>query len=291
MVTRYRVIRVLCATIGGALLCVGAFLPWLTIFAGLIGYPGVAGFNGKVLAGAGAAAVVAGLIHAATGRLRWPLGLIGLGAIAFCIYLVAQLTTTLHGLAVDPMVLANGGPGLYVCEAGALLVFATLFLPDGTEGGERHALRDVAVLGLVTVALLHIPVASMHLHEVPYLGWLFLGLAMACLAGAVLLANTNALVVWAAAGGICLLALAGYLVSRSIGLPLAGDDIGDWANPLGLAAVVAEAVVVCSAVTVLTSMIKNERRGRPASGRPLLQCDACLTSRAGCLHQGSAPRS
>jgi hypothetical protein len=49
---------------------------------------------------------------------------------------------------------------------------------------------------------------------------------------------------WAGAAALSLAALVAYLLSRSVGLPSLSDDIGDWLNPLGVVAVLAEAAVV-----------------------------------------------
>src|SRR2546425_1835672 len=48
------------AVAGGALLAIGAFLPWLTLYAGLHPLRGVIGLNGRVLAAGGAVCLVAG---------------------------------------------------------------------------------------------------------------------------------------------------------------------------------------------------------------------------------------
>src|SRR2546425_8144040 len=48
------------AVAGGALLAIGAFLPWLTLYAGLHPLRGVIGLNGRVLAAGGAGCLVAG---------------------------------------------------------------------------------------------------------------------------------------------------------------------------------------------------------------------------------------
>jgi len=45
----------------------------------------------------------------------------------------------------------------------------------------------------------------------------------------------------AALGGLAILA---YILSRSIGLPQIRDDVGNWAEPLGVVAVAAEAVLL-----------------------------------------------
>ena len=46
------------------------------------------------------------------------------------------------------------------------------------------------------------------------------------------------------------LAILGYVISRTIGLPQIGDDIGNWLEPLGVVAVIAEATACLSAVAI-----------------------------------------
>ena len=53
--------------------------------------------------------------------------------------------------------------------------------------------------------------------------------------------------------------LIGIILSRSVGLPDATDDIGNWGEPLGVAAMVVEVALIALAVSALT------RRGRAAS--------------------------
>src|SRR3989442_14869602 len=67
------------AVAGGALLAIGAFLPWLTLYAGLHPLRGVIGLNGRVLAAGGAGCLVAG----GGGWGRPPPGVRGGGAV-FC---------------------------------------------------------------------------------------------------------------------------------------------------------------------------------------------------------------
>src|SRR3989441_10676276 len=47
------------AAVGGALMAIGSFLPWLSLFAGLHPLRGVIGLNGRVLAAGGALCVAA----------------------------------------------------------------------------------------------------------------------------------------------------------------------------------------------------------------------------------------
>ena len=62
----------------GAVILLGAFLPWVEAFAGLVQVPGVRGSNGQILAAAGAAIACAastswrGLQSAPAGSPAWP---------------------------------------------------------------------------------------------------------------------------------------------------------------------------------------------------------------------------
>jgi hypothetical protein len=130
----WRLAAGLTGAVAGAVILAGAFLPWVETFAGLIGIPGVRGTNGRILAAAGVLIAAAGLVHALRGgsRSRWLVGIGGFAALGFSAYLLIQLAATLRTLGGDSMVLARGGPGLWVSAGGSLLAFATLFLPAPT---------------------------------------------------------------------------------------------------------------------------------------------------------------
>jgi hypothetical protein len=111
--------------------------------------------------------------------------------------------------------------------------------------------RAVAVLALGAMAATHVPVAVDHIGEIPYLGYAFYALVLLCAAalGSLLVESRTA--VWRGVLVLALGSFVAYVVSRTVGLPLADDDIGDWANPLGAVSVVAELVVVAVSLTVL----------------------------------------
>jgi hypothetical protein len=129
----WRLAAGLAGAAGGGTIVAGAFLPWVEIFAGLIRIPGVHGGNGRIMAAAGILIAVAGLYHGIRGSTwsRWLTGIGGLAALGFSGYLLIQLAATTRDLGGNSMVLARGGPGLWVTAAGALAAFGTLFLPFG----------------------------------------------------------------------------------------------------------------------------------------------------------------
>jgi hypothetical protein len=82
----------------------------------------------------GAVIAVAGVGHAVRGGRwsRWATGIGGFAALGFAGYLLIQLAATTKNLGGDSMVLASGGPGLWVIAGGSLAAFGTLFLPAST---------------------------------------------------------------------------------------------------------------------------------------------------------------
>lgn len=118
-------------------------------------------------------------------------------------------------------------------------------------GALRSPLRWLAAATLVASGAVHIPVIPMHLEEAPYIGYLFIALTAACFALAAVVLLVDSVLVWAAGGLVTALAVIAYVLSRTIGLPLIEDDIGNWGDPLGVAAITAEAATVLLAVVAL----------------------------------------
>jgi hypothetical protein len=125
------------AAAGGLAAAAGCFLPWVTVFGGLEGFPGTRGSNGRLLAAAGILAAAAGLWHLRGGgaRSRWIAGLLGAGVAGYSGYLLLQLQATMRSLGGDSMMVLRPGPGLWLVAAGGLLAFGTMFLPARAEPG------------------------------------------------------------------------------------------------------------------------------------------------------------
>jgi hypothetical protein len=116
-------------------------------------------------------------------------------------------------------------------------------VPTLTTPLRSHLALPAAAAALVAGAA-HVPVTGEHLTEVPYVGWMFVGLIAVCVTGAVLLAVRDTVLLWTVIGAPCAAAVLLYLVSRGPGMPGMSDDIGDWANELGLVSVISETLVV-----------------------------------------------
>jgi hypothetical protein len=126
-----------------------------------------------------------------------------------------------------------------------------------TSGG---ALATLAALGSIGEAVAHVPVIEPHLVEAPYIGVGFVLLAVVGVYLAVRLVVDPDELVWFATGALGVLAVVGYVLSRSVGLPEIGDDVGAWADPLGLTAVSCELVMVLAATGHLVLGSRSRRR-------------------------------
>jgi len=105
--------------------------------------------------------------------------------------------------------------------------------------------RLTGVVCLVGVAVTHLIDLPDKLEEAHYMAALFCALIAASLVLAAAIAlDRHALVAWVAAGALAALTIAGYVLSRSVGLPQLEDHVGMWTDPVGIASLVFEATLV-----------------------------------------------
>ena len=124
--------------------------------------------------------------------------------------------------------------------------------------GRRVLRRGAVVVALLGIALVHLLDVKGKLQEVPYIGVMFIALIASSLVLAELLIRTDDPRVWLASGMLAGMTLFGYIVSRSVGMPGdGGADIGNWFEPLGLASLLIETVVLVSAVARLADQPKR----------------------------------
>jgi hypothetical protein len=123
-------------------------------------------------------------------------------------------------------------------------VLVTLILDDRSTTAvlppaeTAEGARGAVAAGLVAIAVVHL--LDLPGKSPSYLAWSYVALMLACavLATAVLVSRHAAVV--AAAGALALSVVAAYVLTRTVGLPGAGDDVGNWGEPLGVVALAVE---------------------------------------------------
>jgi hypothetical protein len=118
----------LMAITGGSLVVVGSLLPWMSLFAGLHTYSGLAGYYGRLILAGGALSVLGGIAILTRPHAWLRLGIGGLGvALALLAgWIFLGLRSTIRELGHHPLLLARAGPGVFVVIAGALALAAVL---------------------------------------------------------------------------------------------------------------------------------------------------------------------
>ena len=121
----------------------------------------------------------------------------------------------------------------------------------------------LAALLLVAVGAVHLIDGPQSLSDMAYVGALELALVAAVVPLAVLLCTRPLPAFWHAAGALCTLALAVFLASRTVGLPGATDDIGNWGQTLGLVNIATEIAVIALAAHAV--LLHRPRLTRPVA--------------------------
>lgn len=113
------------------------------------------------------------------------------------------------------------------------------------------AARALGAVGLAGIGLIHLLDLPGKFSETPYLAWMYIALIAGAIVVAAEIVRTGSARAWAAAGGLAASAMVGYTLTRTVGLPQAHGDVGNWLEPLGLASLFVEALVVALAGAVL----------------------------------------
>lgn len=132
-------------------------------------------------------------------------------------------------------------------------------LPAWLVTGIGSRLRFPAALLALVAGLAHVPVTPEHLNEAPYIGVSFIALTVVCALSFAALLLSDSAAVWLVIGVTCGLAVVAYVVSRTVGLPLMGDDVGNWLETLGVVSVTTETGVAVLSAYVLTRKWRSPR--------------------------------
>jgi hypothetical protein len=123
------------------------------------------------------------------------------------------------------------------------------------------AVRAAAAIGLMSVGVIHVLQIQGQLSGAAWLtaGFVLLGV-IAPIAGLWLLARPSP-AAWQVGALVCVSAFAGYVLTRTVPVPGDTGDVGNWLEPLGVVALMTEAIVTSLAVLVLAS-IRGSRVNR-----------------------------
>jgi hypothetical protein len=115
---------------------IGACLPWMYYFAGLVPLRGVIGLNGRLLLSAGAVCVALGVMLGRGIRLGPPTLLrrvtAALGVVITCVagWLLIGVWELAHTRGESTMLVLRPGPGLFVVGLGGVLLVLTACIPE-----------------------------------------------------------------------------------------------------------------------------------------------------------------
>lgn len=115
--------------------------------------------------------------------------------------------------------------------------------------------RSVAVVLSLYLAVHHLLGLASAFHAEAYVGTARLGALLAALASAAVLLADNVTGGWWFAGLVGLVHVAGYVVTRTMGLPLFRADVDHWLRPSGLATACAGALLGLLAGWVLAARV------------------------------------
>jgi spore coat protein A, manganese oxidase len=200
-----------------------------------------------------------------------------------------------NGMMANFEVIAGGGgaaswpAGLFIVAAG-LAALAPLALRALGRFTERE-LRFAGAAALAGVALAHSADLAAKVSQAPYLAVSFAVLiaASAALAWA-LVANRRIRLAWTAGATLAALALAGYVVSRSVGLPGIEDHVGHWLDPAGAAAIFYELAFVLLAARSLAPRLHRLGRIVPPARLATGIAVACLLVAGALASRGADER-
>jgi hypothetical protein len=119
--------------------------------------------------------------------------------------------------------------------------------PTPSDANPVPSTRATTV-GLAGIAIIHAVDGVGKWSETRYLFWMYMALILAAIVTAAGVRFSHAPRWLLAAAGLAASVFAGYVVNRTVGLPQATDDIGNWIEPLGLASLLVEAFVIAVAL-------------------------------------------
>jgi len=137
--------------------------------------------------------------------------------------------------------------------------------PAREAQGSDIVARAVGALALAALAVIHVVDLPATLGPTPAIGaGYFAIIAAAALVGGVMITRSHRLA-WVAAGGVAMMAMGGYVLTRAVPGGFLGDhtDVGNWRCPLGLAALSVETILILLAALTAWQARTQARRNAP----------------------------
>jgi hypothetical protein len=113
---------------------------------------------------------------------------------------------------------------------------------------ELHNRRVMVIIGLLGIAAVHILDLPGKWTEVRYIAWMYIAIIAAVIIGVERLVVKVSKRDYLASSLLSIAVIAGYIVNRTVGMPGAKEDIGNWFEPLGLLSLFIEAFAVWQSV-------------------------------------------
>ena len=134
--------------------------------------------------------------------------------------------------------------------------------PAKTAVDESRVINRLLVLiALNALVLVHILDLPSKMQEAPVLAVAYVGLISVALLLMQQLMYRESAFLYLAAGLLGAAVAIAFITTRTVGLPMAMDDIGNWTEPLGLASLVIDLSLVAMAVRALLPV------GQPKASR------------------------
>ena len=122
-----------------------------------------------------------------------------------------------------------------------------------------HNRRSAVVLGLVGLAGVHVMDLPAKFEETPYLGWAYILIILFAAVVVERLTVKGSFLDYLGAAGVSLAVLGGYIINRTVGMPGAMGDIGNWFEPLGLLSIFIELFAVWHSVLGFYTLVTIQR--------------------------------
>ncbi len=112
---------------------------------------------------------------------------------------------------------------------------------------------------ILASGLIHVIDAPDSFGDAVYKGWLFYANGACALAAAIGIFRGSRILGWGLGFFVAIVSLAGYVLSRSVGLPFIPAEPDAWFEPLGVASFIAEGLFVAVFFAMRSANIKQNK--------------------------------